>query len=159
MSDREGQGAVRFGDTRLSALFWEKVSQDQSGCWVWQACLVDGYGQLRRAGRRHYAHRLAYEELVGPVTMPALDHLCRNRACVNPAHLEQVTHRDNLLRGDTFTAHNANKTHCYRGHPLSGENLLIRQMKNGMGRVCRECRRIWNANYKAGKATPAGERP
>jgi hypothetical protein len=83
------------------------------------------------------AHRLVYEELVGPIPEGMeLDHLCRNTSCVNPAHLEPVPHRVNVLRGVGPTAENAVKTECVNGHPLTGRNLCIR--KEG-GRKCRTC--------------------
>lgn len=81
--------------------FWAKVSPPNgAGCWLWTATLVRGYGQFGIGSRRQYAHRVAYELLVGPVPEGLqLDHLCRTPACVNPAHLDPVTCRENLLRG------------------------------------------------------------
>lgn len=114
------------------------------GCWYWTAArYASGYGRFRLGsmhdGTRRVAtaHRLAYETMVGAV--PAgleLDHLCRNRACVNPAHLEPVTRRENLLRGATIPAGNAAKTHCPKGHAYDARNT--RTTKDG-SRVCRRC--------------------
>lgn len=88
------------------------------GCWQWTASLRDGYGQVRFGARTVSAHRLVYELLVGPVGPGLeLDHLCRNRACVNPAHLEQVSHRENVRRGTGRAAQNALKSQCPQGHP------------------------------------------
>jgi len=70
--------------------------------------------------------------------MLQLDHLCRNRTCCNPAHLELVTGRENLLRGDTLAAANAAKTHCIQGHPLADDNLYV---ANNGARTCRTCQR------------------
>lgn len=111
---------------------------DDTGCWVWQTNLSDGYGYLSNVGgRRVRAHRYVYERMREPIPEGmTLDHLCRNRRCVNPDHLEIVTIRENTLRGDTITGINAAKTHCLRGHPLSGANLYER---NGR-RHCRACR-------------------
>ena len=77
-----------------------------------------------------------------------LDHLCRNRKCVNPKHLESVTHRENILRGETIMAENARKTHCWRGHPLSGKNLKLKP--NGH-RQCRACAAMRSRGYKLAK--------
>lgn len=119
--------------------FWAKVEKlGPDDCWEWKAArFLSGYGRFKAGGRDTVAHLWCYELTVGKV--PAgleLDHLCRNRSCVNPSHLEPVTHRENMMRGETITAANARKTHCKNGHPLSGDNLLIR--KNG-SRRCRAC--------------------
>lgn len=129
----------------IAERFWAKVDRDGpvfngASCWVWTAHRGPaGYGTFGITSRhRVLAHRFAYEKMVGPIPEGLqLDHLCRNRACVNPAHLEPVTCRTNLLRGDTFQAANAAKTHCLRGHPLSGNNLSIVLKR----RICRTCKR------------------
>ena len=101
--------------------FWEKVDKTgPNGCWLWTgACSRRGYGAILADfpdRRMLCAHRAAYEMLVGPIPDGLqLDHLCRNRPCVNPAHLEPVTGRENVLRGTGFAAENAAKTHCVRG--------------------------------------------
>lgn len=119
--------------------FWSKVDKgDGSGCWIWTANLRQGYGVFRLGALRP-AHRVAWEWAKGPVPdgLP-LDHLCRNRACVRPSHLEPVTHRENILRGNGFSGRNARKTHCKRGHPLSGENLEPYALSKGR-RICKIC--------------------
>lgn len=129
-----------------SSRFFAKVNKT-SGCWLWTASKRRGYGAFYFEGRHWAAHRWAYEHLVGPI--PAglqLDHLCRVPACVNPNHLEPVTGRVNLLRGDTFQAANARKTRCVNGHPFSPENTYI--IKDGK-RACRTCRREAMYRYRA----------
>ena len=111
---------VTFADPRLPARFWAKVNQngpvpahrpDLGPCWQWTAALDrEGYGRFHWLGQNGLAHRIAYEMLIGP--MPAglePDHLCRNRACVNPLHIEPVTHRENTLRGNSPVAINARR--------------------------------------------------
>ena len=133
-----------MGDGRLPDRFWAKVSPDtETGCWRWTAAIVNGYGRFNPRGQGTWlAHRAAYIALVGPVPggLP-LDHLCRNRACVNPAHLEPVTNAENILRGEGYSAINARVTHCPKGHPLFGDNLWVRKRTWGDQRECRQCHR------------------
>lgn len=119
--------------------FWQKV--DRRGpdeCWPWLGCKNgSGYGDLYIDGRTRRAHRFAYELLVGPIPSGlTLDHLCRTRHCVNPAHLEPVTNKENLMRGVSFSALNAKKTHCKRGHEFTPENTV--RPRDGRRR-CRTC--------------------
>lgn len=124
--------------------FWAKVAKRPDGCWEWLGARVSrGYGQLGSgmAEPTHVAaHRYSYALHRGPIPPGAeLDHLCRNRWCVNPDHLEPVTHRENILRGENHVARYARRTHCDRGHPFAGDNLIVR--KTG-ARRCRECQRV-----------------
>ena len=136
-----------FGDTRLPPRFWSKIRVLANGCWEWIAYRngsgygVIGIGSITDGSRKSVlAHRLAYHTLVGP--FPAglqSDHLCQFRACVNPAHVEPVTSRVNTLRGNSFSARHAKKTHCPQGHPYDKTNTSFDC--NGKGRHCRICHR------------------
>lgn len=120
-------------------LFWSKaVIGSADVCWPWGGYLhPKGYGQF--GGR--WAHRVAYELKVGTIHAGlVIDHLCRNRRCINPFHLEPVTVRENTLRGNGKTAEQARQSHCKNGHPLSGDNLS--QSRGGRReRRCKQCHR------------------
>lgn len=128
----------------------EKVVVDPSGCWLFTGARASGYGRISKGGHSGGiapAHRVVYEALVGPIPDGLqLDHLCRVRHCVNPAHLEPVTPRENLLRGETLTSQHAAKTHCVNGHALSSEN--VRMTREG-SRRCRTCERFWRRDFLA----------
>jgi hypothetical protein len=115
------------------------------GCWEWLGYKEpQGYG---RVGRNKAAHRVVYELLVGPIPEGlTLDHLCRNRGCVNPAHLEPVPRGENVLRGATITARAKAAQTCPSGHPYEGENLYV--YPRG-ARGCRACNREANRKYRA----------
>lgn len=118
-----------------------KIRRDESGCWEWQAYRNHaGYGQVGLNGRLALAHRAVYEALVGPIPEGmSLDHLCRNPPCVNPEHLEPVTHAENMRRGDFSRngEHLRRRTHCPRGHTYDAANT--REYRGS--RYCRACAR------------------
>jgi hypothetical protein len=128
----------------------------ENGCHLWVGAKNNGgYGFASiGGGRSQVAHKARYEREVGPVPEGMeLDHyVCNNRACCNPAHVRPVTPRENQLRSNaTKAALNLAKTHCPKGHPLSGDNLYL----CGKGRSCLTCRRAvsarWNAKVSAAK--------
>jgi hypothetical protein len=128
--------------------FWPKVNKhgpipkhrpDLGPCWIWTGNKATrDYGVFRMPdGHLGPAHHFSYELLVGPI--PAgleLDHLCRNHPCVNPIHLEAVTHLENMRRGFW-----AQRTRCKWGHELTEDNVYPTG-RHGLGRGCRTCRRI-----------------
>lgn len=128
----------------------------ENGCWIWlggkhmRNGVPTGYGHFNVDKKRHYVHRWAYAHFVGPIPEGmTIDHACHNRddacpggitclhrACVNPAHLEAVTNRVNVLRGKGSAAVRARTTHCPRGHALEGDNLYVDPSGH---RRCRAC--------------------
>jgi hypothetical protein len=130
------EAVERAGRKFLEAM---SIPEPNSGCWLWLGGLSGGgYGSVSVVDVQATAHRFSYELYKGPIPEGLqLDHLCRNRSCVNPDHLEPVTSRENILRGEGLSAINARKTHCPLGHELTGKNLITR----GRKRRCRTCQR------------------
>ena len=140
--DRDGGGTVSAFD-RLMA----KVS-DTENCWTWVGSKHPaGYGQMWNGVRVEQAHRISFRIFNGEI--PAgfeIDHICRNRGCVNPDHLRAVTHRENMRASDALMGVNARKTSCKRGHPLAGDNLFVSVQG---ARQCRECLRMHARNARS----------
>lgn len=125
-----------------------RISVDaNTGCWQWLGSINgSGYAVVKLRGVQHNAHRLIYEIFMGHVPKELhVDHLCRNRGCVNPEHMDPVYPRVNIMRGEGPAAYNARKTHCKRGHPLSGENLVVDRITGK--RACRTCKRATTQRY------------
>jgi len=136
-----------------------RVLVTPSGCWEWSGSRTpQGYGRLSFDGEPTYSHRLAYELFVGPIPQGLqIDHLCRNRACCNPDHLEPVSGAENLHRSAfTVASRNVRKTQCPQGHPYDDENTYV--TPNG-ARGCRTCRRTSDLAYRTRKALRAANVP
>lgn len=98
---RERSDSPSDAHRALVARFLDKVQPQADGCWLWTAAKSDGYGLFKIGRIQHQAHRLAYEMFTGRIPSGhEIDHVCRNRSCVNPEHLEAVTRRENLRRAD-----------------------------------------------------------
>ena len=150
---------MNFLDPRLPERFWSKVQPcPMSGCWLWTGAIDHkGYaryvvdGSRSAIARVKRGHRIAYAALVGPIR-DELDHLCRVRCCINPAHLEDVDHRTNVLRGDARGAVAVRTDLCSRGHDLTLDEPHVKRTPEGF-RICRVCARErtkeWNARRRA----------
>lgn len=132
--------------------FFNRVEVLPNGCWQWLRSLADnGYGHYAFDNIREKAHRFAFKVFVGEIPdYLQLDHLCRNRGCVNPEHLEAVSSKENVRRSPIqVTTINARKTHCIRGHEFTAENTRLE--RNGTKRTCKTCKRlhkhVWKTEY------------
>jgi hypothetical protein len=152
---------LTFSRDQIGRLFWDKISATADGCWEWTgAKYPHGYGRLSIFKRTLYPHRVSYEIHKGAI--PAglhIDHLCRNRGCCNPAHLEAVTCAENIKRSPIAPATlNAGKTHCIHGHEFTPENTVL--INGGRGRACRTCRRWqWRRATAKKRGLPLPETP
>lgn len=140
--------------------FWNKVDKS-ADCWEWTAYKLNGYGRFgiggapKNGGRIVYAHRWAWESENGPIPEGlSIDHLCMNKGCVNPDHLESVTTEENSQRWA------ATITHCPQGHEYSLENTLTKRDRGRESRLCRECNRLrCLARSRSLGVVPVYERP
>lgn len=114
------------------------IEDPRTGCHLWTGGVnQDGYGLLERGGKSMMAHRWYWIQFRGPIPEGMqLDHLCRNHRCVNPDHLEIVTNRENVMRGESPHVVLSRLNHCKRGHEFTSENTI---QKSGGGRQCRTC--------------------
>lgn len=119
--------------------FWSKVDMTNS-CWEWIGYKnKDGYGTIKIKGKWYLAHRFLYQTMLEHITKGLqIDHLCRNRGCVNIHHLEPVTIKENLQRGNTTSSVNARKTQCSKGHDLP---IYI----SGKHRRCVPCKKVYDS--------------
>ena len=132
--------------------FWGKVEKSPE-CWEWSAYRYpNGYGMFTLLDRKVQAHRFAYELEVAPIAAgEVIDHVCRNRACVNPAHLRVCSQRDNLMAdgSESLAKLNAEKTHCVNGHEFTDENTHWRTYRGFTTRECRACKRERMRRYRS----------
>lgn len=136
-------------DVSDDARFWRHVRRTE-GCWFWQGSQNGrGYGKLGRQGKMYLAHRVAFFSEYGWCPRE-LDHICNERSCVRPNHLQPTSHRLNVLRSAGISALAARVTHCPRGHPYTGGN--VKYERDG-SRKCRTCAnavaRAWRQKQKA----------
>jgi hypothetical protein len=135
--------------TTLQRFEAKYTPEPNSGCWLWLGSgLPAGYGQMWNGDTVEAAHRISYKLFRGEIPQGLeIDHKCRVRCCVNPDHLELVTHKENMRRGCGEMGLNARKTHCKRGHAFDEKNTYWN--KNG-GRFCRACGAMHKRNRVRG---------
>ncbi len=126
----------------------EKCQVDDRGCLIFGGYLMNaGYGQISNypVSKHAYTHRVMYARFIGPIPEGYdIDHLCRNRACCNPAHLEAVTRRENAMRGAHWVAEVVRTNRCPRGHEMNDAYV-----RPGGKRMCRTCKRVRDREYYA----------
>jgi hypothetical protein len=145
---RGARGRFVAGDALARFMGQVRPPAENGGCWLWLGVVNNAGYPTFRAGRRvEPAYRWLYEQLEREVpTGLELDHLCRTPRCVNPDHVEPVTHRENIRRGNAVMGINARKTHCAQGHEFTPENTYWRP--DGKGRHCLTCRTAYDRTRK-----------
>ncbi len=143
-----GRTIPEIGPREIARLEKMIFPEPNTGCWLWAGAASSDYAQFNVKGVQAVVHRVVYTWKVGRIAPGmTLDHLCRNKMCVNPDHLEEVSMGENLRRaGNSISALSANVTHCPKGHPYSGSNLYINPRGD---RECRTCRSIASKKYTA----------
>lgn len=138
--------------------FMAKIQAADNGCWLWRGGTRAGYGVFWLDGELVKAHRYSYEHSYEPIPEGyEVDHLCRTPLCVNPLHLDAVTHRENILRGDTIMAAKAKQTHCIHGHLFDMLNTIMKSNRTRRCRACHNERNRWpNRIYKKALKKEAG---
>lgn len=148
---------MRFRDYQewKGARLRSRVEVSANGCWIWQGVKTQqGYGLTSWKSKQTTAHRAAWLAFHGPIDGKLdVDHICRQRACLNPDHLRLLTHRENVLAGNGPPALCARKTHCKRGHELTPGNIDARRLARYGQRLCRQCnlesqRARWHARKR-----------
>ena len=141
---------------KAEALLWARIEKTDR-CWIWKGKTTEqGYGLLSVHSVNLRAHRVTYELEHGRIPQGhEIDHLCRNHGCVNPAHLDAVVHRTNVLRGQGTAAIHARQLLCKNGHPLSGPNVYVNKGK----RYCRTCVANWHSSKWREKRNSARREP
>jgi len=135
-------------------IFLRVLCDIKTKCWEWKGAKSGGYGNFVINGKQMRAHRLSYQIFIGELRPKfQINHMCSNRSCINPEHLEQITHAENGSR-EKANHYNARLTHCKRGHEFNETNTRYSIRPNGHNgwklRQCKICRKITSANYRKG---------
>lgn len=160
MASEEAWHSIKMRTVQKSVLekckknFWRKVLMTET-CWIWIAGKHGDYGGFNFLGHPTGAHRAAWA-LSGRTLLKGLtlDHLCRNPLCVNPEHLEQVTLKENILRGIGAGAMCARQTHCKHGHAFTPENTMLQSRLRGTKKRCKTCRTLYMRRYHEQRRIP-----
>jgi hypothetical protein len=142
-------GGITFTQMDV-ARFASAYEVGANDCWIWTRRLSPkGYGEFSLLSKNYRAHRVAYQMFVGLIPEGlVLDHICRVRHCVNPAHLRAITAGENVLCGETLAAANKAKTHCAHGHEFTEENTYRYRGE----RRCRACSMAANKRHEANRS-------